>query len=117
MTSELTTIRKSRYAVEAGNDIHTFTVGATYYGNLTCAHGEHKLVCVKRTAKSVWLASVNDAFITRDGTVHRGESWELPRRSKIKWTDAFRVPMETTEAQGWTVYANAANGASEPNTY
>jgi len=117
MTSELTTIKRSRYAVEPGNDIHTFTVGAAYYGNLTCSHGEHKAICVKRTAKTVWLASVVPAFITHDGEVHRGESWELPRRSKVRWWTHRETPLEFTDNNGWTFWADAANGAAEPNTY
>ena len=117
MTTAITTIKRDRYAVEPGSDIYVFAVGAIYYGNLTCSHGEHKLVCVKRTAKSVWLSSVVPAFITQDGTVHTGESWQLPHRSKVKWWDSHKGPMETTDAQGWTVWADATNCASEPNTY
>lgn len=118
MTTAITTIRRDRYAVEPGNDVHTFTVGAAYYGNLTCAHGEHKAICIKRTAKSVWLASVIPPYIMRDGTVDRGESWELPKRSKVKWITGFAGnPLEYTDNDGWTFWADAANSAAEPNTY
>ena len=117
MATAITTIKRDRYSVEPGDDIYTFTVGAFYYGNLTCDHIEHKLVCVKRTAKSVWLASVNPPRVTQDGTIHSGESWGLPRRSKIKWWEYGKAPMEMTDAQGWTVWADAADTSSDPNTY
>ena len=117
MTDSITTIRKSRYSVEAGNDIHTFTVGAFYFGNLTCSHGEHKMACVKRTAKSVWLAPVIPALVTQDGTIHRGESWELPRRSKVQWEEYGGKVQETTNSQGWFVDADGRDSSSAPNTY
>ena len=117
MTTAITTIRKDRYAVEPGNDLHTFTVGAHYYGGLTCAHGEHKLLCTKRTAKSVWLASYVPEYMTYDGVVQRGESYELPRRSKIKWSDYCGKLQETTVADGWMVDADGIARGDEPNTY
>lgn len=116
MTS-LTTIRKSRYAVEAGNDIHTFTVGATYFGDLTCAHGQHKLVCIKRTTKTVWMSAIYEPFVTADGVVHTGENWALPRRSKVKWNACGGKQQETTINDGWMVDADGHDNSSEPNTY
>ena len=113
MTTALTSIRKDRYAVEPGTDIHTFTVGAHYFGSLLCAHGEHKMLCTKRTAKSVWLASHHKAFVTRNGVWERGECYDLPRRSKIKWHEQN----ETTTADGWWVDANGIDSSDEPNTY
>ncbi len=44
---------RDRYAVEPGNELQTVTVGATYIGDLTCSHSQHKLICIRRTAKSV----------------------------------------------------------------
>ena len=76
------------------DDIHTFTVGATYFGNLFCEHSEHNVVCVKRTVKTVWLAEVTNPFITQDGKMRTVENWKLPRRSTIHWSDDWRGPME-----------------------
>ena len=117
MTSSITTIKRDRYAVEAGNDIHTFAVGAHYFGSLLCAHGEHKMLCTKRTAKSVWLASHHAAFVTRDGVWHRGECYDLPRRSKISWSDYCGKQQEITKADGWHVDADGIDTSFEPNTY
>ena len=117
MQTAITLSDRDRYAVEPGNDVHTFTVGAAYYGNLTCSHGEHKAVCVKRTAKSVWLAAVIPAYVTADGTIHSGESRRLPRRSKVKWDDYGGKAQEVTDQGSWTFYADAWNGAAPPNSY
>ena len=89
----------ARYSFSTSNgsesdDIHTFTVGATYFGNLFCEHSEHNVVCVKHTAKTVWLAEVTNPFITQDGKMHTVENWKLPRRSTIHWSDDWRGPME-----------------------
>jgi hypothetical protein len=115
MTTAITTIRRDRYSVEPGNDVYTFTVGAAYYGNLTCSHCEYKVVCIKRTAKTVWLCEVIPSLVTQDGTVHRGESWELPRRSKVKWDQYGGKTQEITSHGNWSIYADATNNASAPN--
>jgi hypothetical protein len=113
----LTTIRKSRYAVEPGNDIHTFTVGATYFGGLICSHGQHKLVCVKRTSKSVWFSVVDAPYINGNGEIQSGEAWRFPRRSKIQWHEYKGQQQETTVADGWMVDADGRDYSDEPGTY
>ena len=113
----LTTIKRDRYAVEPGNDLHTFTVGATYFGGLTCSHGQHKLVCIKRTAKSVWLCVIDEPYINGNGVMQSGEAWRFPRRSKIQWSEYGGKQQETTVAQGWMVDADGIDSSDEPNTY
>ena len=113
----LTTIKRDRYAVEPGNDLHTFTVGAAYFGGLTCSHVQHKLVCIKRTTKTVWMSAVYTPYITADGVVHTGESWALPRRSKVKWAEYNGKQQETTVNDGWMVDADGIDSSDEPNTY
>ena len=117
MTTSITTIRKDRYSVEEGCDVFTFTPGAHYYGSLTCSHLEHKMLCVKRTAKSVWLANHHDAYITQDGVVHRGECYDLPKRSKIKWDNYYGNTKEYTDAQGWFVTADGIPCGDDINSF
>ena len=90
MTSELTTIRKSRYAVEAGDDIHTFTVGATYYGEPPLFPRRTKWFASNAPPSLSGLLRSMKLSSPTDGTIHSGENWELPRRSKIKCTGLDR---------------------------
>ena len=106
MTEGITKSTRDRYAVEGGEDIYTFAVGAHYYGHLICEHHEHKLLCTKRTAKSVWLAAYNKAYVDRNGKFGCGESYDLPRRSKIKWAECNGKLQEVTDWQGWMVDAD-----------
>jgi hypothetical protein len=67
-----------------------FEPGKTYFGTLSCAHGDFPVVCVKRTDQSVWFTK-------------RGYR---DMRCKIKtWSG-----VETATFHGWYVSADKQTG-------
>lgn len=97
---ELTASR--RLGIDGEGAICTFTPGCHYYGTLTCSHSQYKVLCVRRTAKSVWLSHYIGPLTWRDGRVERGPSYELPRRSKVKWFKSTEIAQHNS----WSVWAD-----------
>jgi len=92
----------TRLGIDSAGAICTFTAGCHYYGTLTCRHSPYKVLCVRRTAKSIWFSHYISPLTWRDGSTERGPSYELPRRSKVKW---FKNT-EIASHGGWTVWAD-----------
>lgn len=100
VAGELTAPR--RLGIDGEGAICIFTAGCHYYGTLTCRHGQYKVLCVRRTAKSVWLSHYIGPLTWRDGRVERGPSYELPRRSKVKWFKNTEIASHGS----WMVWAD-----------
>ena len=74
-----------------------FIVGKTYYGSLGCAHGSFPMVCVRRTAKSVWFEHAV-----------RPEHYPL-RRCKVRpYTSHNGWAQESASYNGWYIDSGTA---------
>ena len=102
-----------RLSIDSAGAICTFSVGCHYYGSLLCGNSQYKVLCVRRTAKSVWMAHYVSPLTWRDGRTERGPSYELPRRSKIVWNGT----QEVTHQGSWYVSANGHDDSDPPNSH
>jgi hypothetical protein len=93
-----------RLGIDSEGAICAFTAGCHYYGSLTCRHNPYKVLCVRRTAKSVWFSHYIPPLNWRDGRFEIGPSCGLPRRSKVKW---FKNT-EIASHDGWTIWADGS---------
>tara|TARA_Y100000361_G_C11017104_1_gene267499 strand:+ start:190 stop:480 length:291 start_codon:yes stop_codon:yes gene_type:complete len=74
-----------------------FIVGQIYYGSLGCAHGSFPMVCVRRTAKSVWFEHAV-----------RPEHYPL-RRCKVRpYTSHNGWEQESASYNGWWIDSGTA---------
>ena len=72
----------------------TFQVGQTYYGTLSCAHGDFPVRCIKRTTKSVWFEHASHP-----------DSYRAMRCKARPWSDN-----ETANFHGWYISATKLSG-------
>jgi len=102
-----------RLTIDGTGSISTFTVGCHYYGSLLCGNSQYKVLCVRRTAKSVWLAEYQGPMHFVGEERPRGAAYGLPRRSKIKWFKG----QEYTSHGNWSIDSDGYDDSDPPNSH
>lgn len=115
-----------RLSIDPAGSICTFTVGCHYYGSLLCGNSQYKVLCVRRTAKSVWLALYDPPLhfceernrsrvpMTAGSREYpRGARYSLPRRTAIRWHEGS----EYTKHGVWSISARGYDDSDSPNSH
>lgn len=105
--------RSHRLSIDGTGAISTFTVGCHYYGSLLCGNSQYKVLCVRRTEKSVWLALYEKPMHFFGEEWPRGAAYSLPRRSKIKWFKG----QEYTHHGSWSIGSDGYDDSDDPNSH